>query len=74
MRPIDNPTPLLPEWKNEIDARRSALATRLEDGYRRIDQALPAGEDVTGWETFWIHLLDEYEGVCNELGAEPIAA
>lgn len=48
------------------DARRGSLERRLEDGYRRIDQAALAGADVTEWESFWIRLLGEYEGVCRE--------
>ena len=74
MAPVVGPTPLLPERKNDIDLRRRALATRLEDGYQRIDQTLLAGEDIAGWETFWMHLLEEYEAVCDDLGSEDIAA
>jgi hypothetical protein len=49
-----------------LDARRAALEQRLEDGYRRIDEAALAGVDVSGWESFWLQLLHEYEGVCRE--------
>jgi hypothetical protein len=52
----------------EAHGRRSEiLARRLDDGYRRIDQAIATGADVSAWETFWIDLLHEYEAVCDEL-------
>ena len=50
-------------------ARRSALERRLEDGYRRIEEARLNGADVRAWEDFWIQLLREYEGVCDEIDA-----
>jgi hypothetical protein len=53
----------------DLDARRETLVVRLEDGYRRIDEALLGGTDVSEWETFWIRLLHEYEGVCRDLDA-----
>ena len=48
------------------ESRRHSLERRLDDGYRRIDQAELAGADVTEWESFWIKLLVEYEDVCRE--------
>lgn len=48
------------------DSRGETLERRLEDGYRRIDQAALAGTDVSEWESFWIKLLGEYEDVCRE--------
>ena len=51
----------------DLDARRSTLENRLEDGYQRIDQAVLSGTDVTEWESFWVQLLGEYEDVCREL-------
>ena len=50
-----------------LDRRRLSLARRLDDGYRRIDQAIATGADVSAWESFWIDLLREYESVCDEL-------
>jgi hypothetical protein len=50
-----------------LDARRSMLENRLEDGYHRIDQAVLTGADVSDWESFWLRLLGEYEDVCREL-------
>ena len=51
----------------DLDARRRTLEDRLDDGYQRIDQAVLSGTDVTEWESFWLRLLGEYEGVCREL-------
>jgi hypothetical protein len=48
--------------------RRAALERRLEDGYRRIEEARLNGADVRAWEDFWIQLLREYEAVCDEIG------
>jgi hypothetical protein len=52
---------------DERGRRSELLARRLEYGYRRIDQAIATGSDVTAWESFWIALLHEYEAVCDEL-------
>jgi len=49
------------------DPRQKSLASRLEDGYLRIEQAHARGEDVTAWEEFWIDLLHEYEASALEL-------
>ena len=51
----------------DLDARRSTLENRLEDGYHRLDQAVLTGADVREWESFWLRLLGEYEDVCREL-------
>jgi hypothetical protein len=51
----------------DLEARRSTLEDRLDDGYDRIDQAALSGVDVSEWESFWLQLLGEYEGVCREL-------
>lgn len=60
------PTTLV-DRRAEIAARRQTLEGRLDDGYRRIDEALQHGADVGTWEGFWIGLLHEYEAVCDEL-------
>lgn len=57
----------VPQQRTDLDDRRSSLEQRLDDGFRRIDQASLAGSDVTEWESFWIRLLGEYEDVCREL-------
>ena len=65
---IESPERLAkPQERTDLDDRRSSLARRLDDGYRRIDQASLAGSNVTEWESFWIRLLGEYEDVCREL-------
>lgn len=53
----------------DLQARRESLERRLEDGFRRIDEGELSGADVSEWESFWIRLLREYEGVCRELDA-----
>ncbi len=50
-----------------LQERRTALRGRLDDGYRRIEEAELAGADVVEWEAFWFKLLHEYEDVCREL-------
>ncbi|MDQ3227811.1 MAG: hypothetical protein M3Q50_14425, partial [Chloroflexota bacterium] len=50
-----------------LSAKRSSLEQRLDDGYRRIDEAVVSGADVSEWEAFWFQLLGEYEEVCREL-------
>ncbi|HEY8447040.1 MAG TPA: hypothetical protein VIL01_08010 [Thermomicrobiales bacterium] len=55
------------QGRDPLEARQQALERRLEDGYRRIEQALAAGEDVAEWEQFWIRLLREYEAICDDL-------
>ena len=52
---------------SDLEARRKTLEDRLEDGFCRIDQAVLSGTDVSEWESFWLQLLGEYEGVCREL-------
>jgi hypothetical protein len=47
--------------------RRSMLERRLDDGYRRIEDAIASGIDVTTWESHWIELLRQYESICEEL-------
>jgi hypothetical protein len=50
-----------------LQERRAALRGRLDDGFRRIEEAELAGADVAEWEAFWFKLLHEYEDVCREL-------
>ena len=50
-----------------LDSRRQMLENRLDDGFRRIDEAVLSGTDVTEWESFWLRLLGEYEDICREL-------
>lgn len=43
------------------------LERRLDDGYRRIDQGIADGLDVSHWEEFWIDLLRQYEVMADQL-------
>ncbi len=43
--------------------RDEQLTQRLEDGYRRISDAVDHGVDVAAWEQFWLDLLSEYESL-----------
>ena len=52
-----------------LRAECDRLSRRLEDGDRRIAKAERAGQDVAAWESFWIELLQEYEGVYRMLVA-----
>lgn len=62
-------TPFGPKGSSDDrEDRRSLLERRLEDGYRRIDEAVADGQDVAEWERFWIRLLREYEAICDDLG------
>ncbi|HWK79938.1 MAG TPA: hypothetical protein VNP95_04185 [Thermomicrobiales bacterium] len=45
------------------------LERRLDDGYRRIDQGIADGLDVSHWEEFWIDLLRQYEVMADQLAA-----
>ena len=54
-----------------LEARRDRLYERLEAGYERIERALADGGDVTPWEDFWLHLLNEYEQVCDAIQGVP---
>lgn len=58
------PVPL-PTAKAPFD--HQTLERRLDDGYRRIEEALVRGVDVQAWEEFWLQLLSEYEDVCDGL-------
>lgn len=64
---IDAAKPARAERIDAAASCREALEKRLEDGYLRIDEASLAGKDIAEWETFWIRLLREYEGICREL-------
>ena len=51
----------------ELRARKDALEQRLEDGFVKIAEGEASGRDVAAWEAFWVSLLREYEGICEEL-------
>jgi len=58
-----NSSPLSP------DRSLRTLERRLDDGYRRIDQGIADGLDVSHWEEFWIDLLHQYEIMADQLSA-----
>lgn len=60
--------------RDDDEARRRSLEQRLDDGYRRIEAARAAGQDIDAWETFWIQLLDEYVELCDRMAGLPEAA
>ena len=68
---IEPTTAVDPEIAHDSDpfTRRRVLEQRLDDGYRRIEEARLNQLDVRAWEDFWIQLLREYERVCDELGS-----
>ncbi|MGB3329273.1 MAG: hypothetical protein WBA46_09990 [Thermomicrobiales bacterium] len=49
------------------DLSLRTLECRLDDGYRRIEQGIADGIDVTRWEEFWIDLLRQYEVMADQL-------
>ena len=49
--------------RSEADVLRDRLAA----GYERIELAKRSGVDTQTWEEVWVHLLHEYEAVCDEL-------
>ncbi len=56
--------------QSQMQPDPASLASRLEDGYTRIDEAILRGVDIRAWEDFWLQLLDEYEDVCDGLRLE----
>jgi hypothetical protein len=53
--------------ETSLEERRDRLHARLDAGYRKIDKAIEAGEDVSRWEQGWLKLLREYEYVCDQI-------
>lgn len=50
-----------------LEVRRDTLATRLEAGFNKIEEAAEQGKNVERWEDAWLKLLGEYEDVCNQI-------
>lgn len=60
--------PIAPtQGRDARECYRESLYRRLENGYRKVEQGLAEGCDMTTWEAFWIDLLREYERVCDDL-------
>jgi hypothetical protein len=56
-----------------MSSKQEAIATleqRLNDGFRKIGEAMQHGVEVENWERHWIELLREYESLSDELAAE----
>lgn len=53
--------------RTALEARQETLVQRLEDGDLRIADARARGVDTGEWESFWLHLLDEYVAVSVDL-------
>lgn len=51
----------------ELTAKRDEYVQRLDLGAVKIEEAIGQGRDVTTWEDYWIHLLRQYEAVCDKL-------
>jgi hypothetical protein len=49
--------------------RLDELTIRLENGFRKIGEAMANQIEVTDWENFWIELLREYEQIADDLAA-----
>jgi hypothetical protein len=47
------------------------LERRLQDGFKKIGEAMNHGIEVDNWERHWIELLREYERLNDELAATP---
>jgi hypothetical protein len=50
-----------------LEQQRDLLATRLEAGFVRIEEAEATGRNVARWEQVWLELLEEYESVCDRI-------
>jgi hypothetical protein len=55
-----------------LEQRRDTLAARLEMGFEKIEQAEREGQDTARWEQAWLRLLEEYEGICDQIAARPV--
>ena len=53
----------------ELHRELEVLEQRLDDGERRIEEAIHIGADTQAWEQFWIELLHSYEGVYQRLAS-----
>lgn len=59
-----------PVGRNQREGERDSLYRRLDAGYRKVEQGLAEGRDVTEWEAYWRELLREYERICDDLDRE----
>lgn len=55
--------------REQLVAALVRIEGRLEDGYRKINQATDSGQEAPRWEDRWLELLDEYERIYDLLVA-----
>lgn len=55
--------------REQLMAELVRIESRLEDGYRKINEAAEAGRESTRWEDLWLQLLEEYERIYDLLAA-----
>jgi hypothetical protein len=48
------------------------LEQRLQDGFKKIGEAMNHGIEVENWERHWIELLREYVALNDELAVAPL--
>ncbi len=53
--------------RTDIEGQLVMLERRLDDGYRRIEQAHASGQETSAWDSFWIELLHQYESFADDL-------
>jgi hypothetical protein len=56
-----------------LEERRDTLASRLDTGFDKIEQARMQGKDTERWEQGWLKLLREYEEICDQIATRPLA-
>lgn len=59
----------VPDHISTLREELQVIETRLEEGYRMIDEALVNGKDVSRWERHWLKLLSDYERLYDALVA-----
>ncbi len=55
--------------RERLMAELVRIEGRLEDGYRKIDEATVEGRDAGRWEDLWLQLLDDYERIYDLIAA-----
>lgn len=55
--------------REQLVAELVRIENRLEDGYRKINEATDSGREIRRWEDRWLELLDEYERIYDLLVA-----
>jgi len=55
--------------REQLMAELVRIESRLEDGYRKINDAAESGREALRWEDLWLQLLDDYERIYDLLAA-----